>query len=216
MAANRSPAPLVAANSTRPRSNIEEAAVEDYSGELRRKKRIKYLLYAVAFVIFQTGIIVLFTQTIMKIRTPRFRMVSATFDNFTVGTPSSPSFDLNMNAQLGVKNTNFGNFRYPSTTMYLYYRGSQVGEALIPKANVGWRTTRKFGVVVKLSSANLTSNSQVLADDINAGVLPITSQSDLRGKVRLTFIFKKKKSSKMNCTMDVFTATQQLSNISCK
>ncbi|XP_027163654.1 late embryogenesis abundant protein At1g64065-like [Coffea eugenioides] len=186
MAANRSPAPLVPANSTRPRSNIEEAAVEDYSGELRRKKRIK------------------------------FRMVSATFDNFTVGTPSSPSFDLNMNAQLGVKNTNFGNFRYPSTTMYLYYRGTQVGEALVPKANVGWRTTRKFDVVVKLSSANLTSNSQVLADDINAGVLPITSQSDLRGKVRLTFIFKKKKSSKMNCTMDVFTATQQLSNISCK
>ncbi|KAL3524344.1 hypothetical protein ACH5RR_017178 [Cinchona calisaya] len=216
---NHSPSPLVQAANTRTRSDQENAAIiEDHSRELRRKKRIKYLLYFVAFVIFQTGIIVLFTLTITKIRTPRFRVRSATLDNFSVvglGNQSSPSFDFRLNAQLGIKNTNFGNLRYQSTIVYFSYRGFPVGEAFIPNSNVGWKTTKKFYVAVNLSSANLTTNSQ-LGTDLNGGVLPLTSQADLRGKVRLTFIFNKKKSTKMNCTMDVVVARQELTNISCK
>ncbi|KAL3524342.1 hypothetical protein ACH5RR_017176 [Cinchona calisaya] len=193
-----------------------ESHDSEYSNELRRKKRMKYLLYFIAFVIFQTGVIVLFTLTIMKVRTPKFGVQSATFDSFNVGNSSSPSFDLTMIARLNVKNTNFGKFKYENTTMYFFYGGNQVGEAIIPKSSVGWRSSKKFNVVVNLSSAKLppTSNSQ-LGTDLSNRNLPLTSQADLKGKVALTFIFKKKKATMMNCSMEVELASQQLANIVC-
>lgn len=210
---NQSPSPLIpgAANGSYVRGGDDEAGRGD-SGELRRQKRKKYLLYFLAFVIFQTGVIVIFTLTIMKLRTPRFRIRSADVLN-VVTQPNS--FDISMNVQLGVKNANFGRYKYQSTTVFFFYGGSPVGEVVIPKSSVGWRSTKKFTVPVNLASTNLTSNSQ-LAADLSAKVLRLTSQAELRGKVALTFIFNKKKSTKMNCTMDVFLATRQLANIECE
>lgn len=213
---NQSPHPLVSgvANGTYVRTGDDEAGRGD-SRELRRQKRKKYLLYFIAFVIFQTGVILLFTLTIMKVRTPRFRVLSATFDTFNVvRQPNNPSFDISMNAQVGVKNANFGRYKYQSTTITFLYRGSPVGGAVIPQSSVGWRSTKKFNVAVKLTSENLTSNSQ-LATDLSANFLRLTSQAELTGKVALTFIFNKKKSTKMNCDMDVVLTTKQLVNISC-
>lgn len=213
---NHSPSPLVpgAANGSYVRSDYETGTAD--SEELRRQKRKKYLLYFVAFVIFQTAIIVIFTLTIMKVRTPRFRVRSATFDRFDTGSPTSPSFDLSMNARLGVKNANFGKYKYQSTTMSFFYKDRQVGEAVIPKSSVGWRTTKKFNVVVNLTSANNLPSTSELGTDLGNGILPLTSQAEMRGKVALTFIFNKKKNTKMNCTMDVVIATKELNNISCK
>lgn len=194
----------------------EEAATED-SRELRRQKHKKYLLYFIAFVIFQTGVIVLFTLTIMKVRTPRFRVRSATFDNFVVGSQTNPSFDLSMNAQLGVKNANFGKYKYQITTVYFFYKGSPVGEATIEKSSVGWRATKKFNVDVNLSSEKLSPSSKSqLGTDLSSEMLTLTSQAEMKGKVALTFIFNKKKSTNMNCTMDIALKTKQLVNISCK
>ncbi|KAL3521584.1 hypothetical protein ACH5RR_019733 [Cinchona calisaya] len=212
---NQSPHPLVpgVANGTYARSDYEAGTAD--SRELRSQKRKKYLLYFIAFVIFQTAIIVLFTLTIMKVRTPRFRVRSATFDGFSNVTQQNPSFDLRMNAQLGVKNANFGKYKYQNTNMTLYYRGNQVGEALIGKSSVGWRSTKKFNVVANLSSANIPPNSE-LGTDLNSGFLPLTSQAEMSGKVKLTFIFNKKKNTRMNCTMAVDIANQRLANIKCK
>ncbi|XP_027108629.1 late embryogenesis abundant protein At1g64065-like [Coffea arabica] len=214
---NQSPHPLVPgpANGTYVRTGDDEAG-RGGSRELRRQKRKKYLLYFVAFVIFQTGVILIFTMTIMKVRTPRFRVRSATFDAFNVSRqpPNNRTFNISMNAQVGVKNANFGRYKYQGTTMTFLYRGSQVGEGVIQKSSVGWRSTKKFNVAVQLTSDNFTSDSQ-LAADLNANILRLTSQAELKGKVALTFIFNKKKSAKMNCTMDVFLTTEQLANISC-
>lgn len=213
-----SPQPLVPgpANGTYIRSD-EEAARKD-SRELRRQKRKKCLLYFIAFVIFQTAVILVFILTIMKLRTPRFRVRSgATFDQFVVRNQTNPSFDFTMTAQLGVKNANFGKYKYQNTAVQFFYGESPVGEALIRKSSVGWRTTKKFNVVVNLNSSNLPSsaNSQ-LGTDLSIGFLRLTSQAEMRGKVALVFIFNKKKSTKMNCTMDVIIATRQVDNISCE
>ncbi|KAL3521583.1 hypothetical protein ACH5RR_019732 [Cinchona calisaya] len=211
---HRATYPLAPANAYS-RSHDAESDSE-YSAELRRKKRMKYLLYFVLFVIFQTGVIAIFTLTIMKVRTPKFRVQSATFNNFNVGTQASPSFDISMNAQISIKNANFGTFKYQNTTMNFFYGGNPVGQAVIPKSSVGWRSNKKINVVVNLSSANLqTANSQ-LGTDLSNQILPLTSQADLSGKVTLTFIFKKKKATKMDCSMEIMTASRQLANIVCK
>ncbi|KAI8540423.1 hypothetical protein RHMOL_Rhmol09G0262900 [Rhododendron molle] len=183
-----------------------------YDKELRREKRKKWLLYILAFIIFQSAIIALFTLTIMKVRNPKFRVRSATFDTFDV---QSTSFNLKGNVQLGIKNTNFGPYKYNNSTVTFYYGDTEIGNAVITKSKAQFRRTKKFNVAVDLSSTNIASNSQ-LATDIGTGLVPLSSQSKLTGKVELMFIFKKKKNVNMNCTMEINTSTKSLQNIMCK
>ncbi|KAK4384913.1 hypothetical protein Sango_2615300 [Sesamum angolense] len=113
------------------RTDAEAGAASHDAREQRKKKRTKCLLYIVLFAIFQAGVIAIFAVTIMKVRTPRFRVRSATFENFNVGTPASPAFSARMNAELGVKNANFGRYKYRNTTVVFFYRDTPVGQAIL-------------------------------------------------------------------------------------
>uniref|UniRef100_A0A5B7AFH4 Late embryogenesis abundant protein LEA-2 subgroup domain-containing protein n=1 Tax=Davidia involucrata TaxID=16924 RepID=A0A5B7AFH4_DAVIN len=182
----------------------EEAQIK----ELRRQKRMKCLVYVVAFAVFQTAIITLFALTVMKVKTPKFRVRSATIENFDIPTTSNPSFNITVNAELGVKNTNFGHYKFDNSTITFLYMGTPVGSANILKARAKARSTKKFNVTVELRSGEL-------GNDFNSGVLPLTSQSTLRGKVELMKVMKKKKSTNMNCTMEINISTRQLQNVKC-
>ncbi|KAH7853446.1 hypothetical protein Vadar_002508 [Vaccinium darrowii] len=208
---HRQASPLAPSNAYS-RSDAEAASAD--SAELRRQKRKKWLMYGIAFVIFQTGIIVLFSLTVMKVKTPKFRVRSASFNNMNVQTTNS-SFALNMNAQFGVKNTNFGPYKYDSTTVNFLYNNILVGSADIPKSKANFLSTKKINVAVDLTSANVTGHPN-LASDLNNGILPLTSTSRLNGKVELMLIFKKNKAVNMDCTMDVNTSTGELKNVACK
>ncbi|PSS04406.1 Late embryogenesis abundant protein [Actinidia chinensis var. chinensis] len=191
-----------------------EASRSQSDDELRRQKRKKWALYIIAFVIFQTGVIVFFSMTVMKFRTPKFRVRPAnSFETFDVQTSS---FNLRMNTQLGVKNTNFGPFKYGNSTVYFYYRGTQVGSAIIPKSKANFRRTKKVNIAIDLITPTSQASNSELAADVSSGIVPLTSTSRLSGKIEIMFIFKKKKSVNMNCTMELNISAKQLQNIKCK
>ncbi|XP_058181442.1 uncharacterized protein LOC131299887 [Rhododendron vialii] len=192
-----------------------EATTTEQSKVAHRQKQKKWLLYGIAFVIFQTGIIALFSLTVMKVRNPKFRVRSATFDTFDIVQTTNHSFNLRTNVALGIKNTNFGPYKYDNSTMYFYYGETEVGSAVIPKSKAQFRRTKKFTVSVDLASTSLAGNSQ-LASDMSSGIVPLSSRSKLSGKVELMLIFKKKKPVDMDCTMEVNIAAQALQNIKCK
>ena len=183
-----------------------------HAKELRRKKRMKILLYVVIFAVFQTAIVTLFALTIMKFRTPKFRVRSATFETFDV---QSSSFNMRMNAQLSVRNANFGHFRYRNTTVDFYYRDIKVGEVLVDRARAKWRSTRRFNVTVDLTSSNIGTSNAQLASDISSGILPLRAQSRMRGRITILFIMKKNRSPNMNCTMNLAIQSRQLQNLMC-
>ncbi|GFY83301.1 hypothetical protein Acr_03g0000750 [Actinidia rufa] len=137
------------------RNDAETGGVD--SKELRRQKQKKWALYIIAFVIFQTGIIVLFTFTVMKFRTPKFRVRhSKSFDTFDV-QPATPSFNMRMNAQFGVKNTNFGPFKYGNTTVTFYYKGIEVGSTTVRKVESQFPIYQESECPCRLSHANNSS-----------------------------------------------------------
>ncbi|XP_022734344.1 late embryogenesis abundant protein At1g64065-like [Durio zibethinus] len=209
---SQSPYPLAPGNSLS-QSDPESVAVQ--SKEVKKKKRMKCLLYIVLFALFQTGIILLFALTVMRIRNPKFRTRSGSFvDTFDVGTEASPTFNLRMNTQFTVKNTNFGHFKYELGTVTFAYRGTPVGQATIQKARARARSTKKVDVIVDLRSSSLSKTNE-LGSDISLGVLPLASYSKLEGKIHLMKVIKKKKSAQMNCTMEIDIASKTLGNILC-
>ncbi|KAL8049567.1 hypothetical protein ABFX02_06G027300 [Erythranthe guttata] len=195
-------------------AEVGGAAAHD-AREQRKKKRTKCFIYIALFVIFQLGVIAIFSVTVMKIRTPKFRIRSAHLTTFHAGTPGSPSFSGTVNAEFSVKNANFGRYKYRNTTVGFFYKGTPVGQVFVRDSRAGWRSTKKFRVVVDLNLANAQANPQ-LASDLNAGVVQITSQARMAGRVELIFVMKKNKSIDMNCNMEIVTATQQIRNLVCK
>ena len=205
----QSPYPLVPTNG-HARSDEES---DKGSAELRKKKRMKCIVYIVAFAVFQTIIIVVFALFVMRFKSPKFRVRDASFVstfNFT-----NASFDLVMDTQFTIKNTNFGHFKYENGIVKFSYDGMIVGEAKLDEARARARSTKKVDGSVTLSSSKLPTNSK-LTNDLGGGILPLTSYSKLNGKIHLMKVIKKKKSALLDCTLDVNLGMKKIQNVQCK
>ncbi|KAL3738228.1 hypothetical protein ACJRO7_019709 [Eucalyptus globulus] len=185
--------------------------------EAKRKKRMKWTIGIIAFVIFQVVQALFFVLVIMKFKSPKFRVAEFDVQTLTTGTQASPSFNLSFVAPIRVKNTNWGPFKYDASTVDFTYEGVQVGQAIIPKSKANFKSTKKINVNVTLSSVNLPSDvNSTLGSDLSAGVINLSSQGELRGKVTVMFMFKKRKTSLMNCTMAINTSTKAVQSLSCQ
>ena len=205
----QSPYPLVPTNG-HARSDEES---DKGSAELRKKKRMKCIVYIVAFAVFQTIIIVVFALFVMRFKSPKFRVRDASFINTFNFT--NDSFDLVMDAQFTIKNTNFGHFKYEHGIVRFSYDGITVGKAELGEARARARSTKKVYALVTLSSSDLPTNSK-LTSDLGGGILPLTSNSNLDGKILLMKVIKKKKSALMDCTLEVNLGMKKIQNVQCK
>ena len=211
MAEKHQPAGYAPANGY---SRSDEEASRASNRELRNKKRKKWAIYIIAFIIFQAGIIALFTMTIMKFRTPKFRIRPVNSLDTINGQASS--FSAKLSTQLGIKNTNFGPYKYSASNITFYHKGTPVGTAVIPKSKANFRRTKKVNVAVDLAVPSSLASNTEWTSAVSSGVLPLTSQSKLTGKIEIMFIFKKKRVVNLNCTMDLNITGKQLENINCK
>ncbi|KAE8704423.1 putative Late embryoproteinsis abundant hydroxyproline-rich glycofamily protein [Hibiscus syriacus] len=200
--------------SYRQRKTETESAAE-VSKALKRKKRMKLVVYASSFAIFQTIVILIFSLTVKRIKNPKFRVRSITFEDLTVAAPNSSSFNIILNAQVSVKNTNFGHFKFDNTTISFDYGGVGVGDAFVAKGRSKARSTKKMNVTVELNSNNVINNSS-LQSEIESGFLVPTCHSKLSGKMQLMKLIKKKKSAEMKCAMLVNLVTKAVQDIKCQ
>ncbi|KDP22203.1 hypothetical protein JCGZ_26034 [Jatropha curcas] len=172
-----------------------------------------------AFTIFQIGVIFVFVFVVLRFKNPKFRIRSGSFhnDTFQIGRDkASPYFNLTLETQFGVKNTNFGHFKYEMCNVTFAYRGTVVGFVSINRARARARSTRKFDAMVVLKTESDLPNTSELSDDISSGKVPLTSSSELNGKIQFMKLIKKKKSAQMNCTMNLDIHTRTLQDILCK
>ncbi|KAK3429366.1 hypothetical protein EUGRSUZ_E00795 [Eucalyptus grandis] len=190
-------------------------AMED--DEAKRKKRMKWTIGIIAFVIFQVVQALFFVLVIMKFKSPKFRVGDFAVQTLTVGTQASPSFNMNFVAPVRVKNTNWGPFKYDASTINFTYGGVLVGEAVIPKGKANFKSTKKIDVNVALISTGLPSNINLnLGSELSSSVITLNSQGELKGKITVMFMFKKTKISQMNCTMTINTSTKVVQSLTCK
>ncbi|KAL3738229.1 hypothetical protein ACJRO7_019710 [Eucalyptus globulus] len=190
-------------------------AMED--DEAKRKKRMKWTIGIIAFVIFQVVQALFFVLVIMKFKSPKFRVGDFAVQTLTVGTQASPSFNMSFVAPVRVKNTNWGPFKYDASTINFTYGGVLVGEAVIPKGKANFKSTKKIDVNVALISTGLPSNINLnLGSELSSSVITLNSQGELKGKITVMFMFKKTKISQMNCTMTINTSTKVVQSLTCK
>ncbi|KAI4364920.1 hypothetical protein MLD38_020951 [Melastoma candidum] len=181
-----------------------------YTDEEKRRKMKKWAAYIAAFVIFQTGVILVFALVVMKVRTPKFRVGDGLqISNLNTSTSSGNSiFTLQAVAPIRIKNRNFGPYKYDATTVNFTYAGANVGQATVQKGKAGFMGTKKLDVDVTLSSAKVTGQT------IGAE-LTVRSVGTLNGKVEMMWIFKKKKAIHMDCTIVLDVSGKTVKSVAC-
>ncbi|XP_062030391.1 uncharacterized protein LOC133746230 [Rosa rugosa] len=193
------------------RSDGESLVSED---ELKRRKRIKLFTYIGIFIVFQIIVMTVFGLTVMKVKTPKVRLGEINIQSLN-SVPATPSFDTSFTTQIRIKNTNWGPYKFDAGTTTFMYQGVPVGQVTIPKSKAGMRSTKKINVEVVLNS-NVLPNSSTLGSELNSGVLTLTSQVQLKGKVELMLIMKKNKNASMDCTIAFDLASKAVKTLQCK
>lgn len=181
-------------------------------GEGRSRK--KCLAYVAAFLVFQAAIILILALTVMKIKNPKLRFDAVAVETFSSDNTTATSINVKLLTQLTIKNTNFGHFKYDNATLVVLYNGVQVGEAVIPKGRTKARKTQRFNMGVDVSTERVSDNVN-LRNDINSGILKLSSQAKLNGKVHLMKVMKKNKSAQMNCDWTLNLGTRQIQSLRC-
>ncbi|KAL1569126.1 late embryogenesis abundant protein-like protein [Salvia divinorum] len=183
-----------------PRSDEEYGRYSSQSeAEMKKKKRMKCFAYIAIFAVFQVAVILVFSLTVMRVRTPKVRL-----EDIVVTTNPNTS-DLRLSARITVKNTNFGRFKYDSTLATIRSgNGGQVAQFAIEEARARARSTKKITFVADLGSGG------------NAGTMDFVVEATLRGKVELMRVIKRKKTAEMACNFTVVLATNAVQNLSCK
>ncbi|KAK9927108.1 hypothetical protein M0R45_024310 [Rubus argutus] len=178
-------------------------------------KNMKCLAYVAIFIVFQIIVITIFALTVMKVKGPKVRFQTVTIQNFNSGSASSPSFSMDLVTKFAVKNPNFGQFKYSNSTVTILYGGQAIGSADVPSQKAKLKSTRRTDITISINSDKLSGNT-TLASDFVSGVLNLTSECTLKGKVELLKIMKKNKSGNMNCTISLNLSTKSVQNFMCK
>ncbi|XP_050367934.1 uncharacterized protein LOC126786217 [Argentina anserina] len=191
----------------------EESATLQSENVLKRQKRIKLAMYIGAFIVFQIIVMTVFGLTVMKVKTPKVCLGDINIQSLNSVSATS-SFDTSFTTQIRVKNTNWGPYKFDASTATFMYQGVAVGQVSLPKTKAGMRSTKKIDVTVSLNSNGLPSSN--LGSDLNAGILTLSSQAKLTGKVDLMFIMKKNKSANMDCTVAFDLSSKTVQALQCK
>ncbi|CAB4310434.1 unnamed protein product [Prunus armeniaca] len=203
--------PSAPANHGYQRSDAESLESAD---ELKRQKKIKMAIYISIFVVFQIIVITTMSLTVMKVKTPRFRLGNINVQSFE-SVPATPSFDTKFTTQIKIKNSaNWGSYKFNAANVTFQYQGTTVGVINIAKGKAGWLSTIKRNVEVSLNSSGITGLN--LGSELSSGVLTLNSVGRLNGKVAIMFIMKKKKATNMNCTIAFDVAAKTLKSLQCK
>lgn len=176
------------------------------SEKFKSMQNRKCYAYIIAGVVLQTIIILVFALTVMRIKTPSVRLRSVTVQNLNYNASGSSFFSMTLNAEITVKNKNFGHFKFDHSTANITYgNGHIVGYGDIMEGRAKARKTKKMSVIIDVSTINtgVGSDRAKLSDELNSGNVTLTSLARLRGKVTLMKVMKKKKTAEMNCTMTV-------------
>ncbi|KAK4400905.1 hypothetical protein Sango_1196600 [Sesamum angolense] len=127
---------------------------------------------------FQTAIILAYALAVMKVKSPKVRFNAMAVESFSSNNNNnSTSINMRLLAQVTIKKPNFGHFKYQNSTLSILHNGVQVGEVVIPRGRASARKTKKFNMSVDVNSEGLSGN------DINSGVLRLSSRGKVSGKV---------------------------------
>ncbi|EEF51259.1 late embryogenesis abundant protein At1g64065 [Ricinus communis] len=206
---------------TNPRSDEEFAAVKP---NLRLQERSsKCLVYVLAGIVILSAVILVFALVVLRPVNPNAELSFVRLKdlNYAAGSGgngnnvSLPAFNMTLESELKIENSNFGEFKYDNTSARVFYGGMAVGEAILREGRVSARDTLRMNVKVEVRSHKYIYNGTDLTSDINSGILKLNSHAKFSGRVNLLQIAKKRRSASMDCSFSLDLRSRSIQDLVC-
>ncbi|TMW93114.1 hypothetical protein EJD97_012164 [Solanum chilense] len=182
-----------------PRSDAEFATNNFQSNNQRRKKKLRNIFL---LAIFLTGIILLFSFTFLRIKSPKILIENIRITNDGDGI-------INFSAQVFLRNRNFWRYDYDSTLGTINTaEGTTIGRFVIPDGEARRRSTQKVYVIANINLPSRINNT--------SGILPVISEAKMRGKVKVFRVFRWKKTVDLSCTMSINLTISAIQDLECQ
>uniref|UniRef100_A0A0C9QMZ1 TSA: Wollemia nobilis Ref_Wollemi_Transcript_19987_1306 transcribed RNA sequence n=1 Tax=Wollemia nobilis TaxID=56998 RepID=A0A0C9QMZ1_9CONI len=171
----------------------------------------------VGFTLVLAIVCIILAVTVFKVRNPRVTVNSVAVDGFHVkvdlmGFKLDANVTLDLN--LSVKNRNKASFKFGNSTAQLYYRGTNVGEALIPAGKINADETINMNTTVKIDAGRLILNGHLMGD-VSSGIFPLSTFTRISGRVNVLNIFKHHAVSSSFCNVSIAISNGTVVNEHC-
>lgn len=184
---------------------------------LRRRKGVICCGCCAATTVIIGLIFVILALTVFKVKSPTLTINSVKVSGLDVGIgPGKANSGLNMSfiSDASIKNPNAAGFKFTNSSTQLYYGGVLIGAVLSPPGNVGAKKTIHMNITIDVM-ADTVSRVSRFPGDVITGQMPMTTYTDVSGKVKVLTI-KKHVEVKLNCTLTIVLSTQTITVNSCK
>ncbi|XP_073302979.1 late embryogenesis abundant protein At1g64065-like [Primulina huaijiensis] len=164
------------------------------------------------------GMIVLILMfTVFRIKEPILKMNSMKVQglNLLGNTSLPPIMNLTLKADISVENPNYASFKFSNATTSVYYDNYVIGEFVSPAGRVQAKKSVRTSVTIDILVDKISEVPR-FRSDFGAGILPVSTFIGIRGKVKVTDVFKKRIFVQMNCTMNWNLSSQAIQNRNCK
>lgn len=178
-----------------------------------RARSSKCLVCFLAGFVLLCIIVLIFASIVMRVKRPNVELKSVTVKNLRYSNAPSPSFNATMVAKMTIKNMNFGYFKFEGGVANVQYRGMIVGKNRIGHGFANVMGTKEMIVTVDLRSDKASDS---LSNDINSGILELSSYAKFSGRVSSMKIINSMKTAEMNCTMSLGLASSTIKDLICK
>lgn len=194
---------------------------DDYLGLKKRRKqrRQRCCGCCVASLVVVVLLIVVLALTVFKTKDPTINVSSVKLEGLSTGIDQA-TLKLHLNVtvvtEMSIKNPNkAASFKFGDSTAYISYRGSAIGQALIPAGKIKADKTAHMTVSVTIYTDVLLSNSNLLPDGLS-GSVAVSASTKLAGKVNLLHIIKKHVTIYSVCdvVIDLSTKTSNIQHCS--
>lgn len=161
--------------------------------------------------------ILILVLTVFKVKDPKVNLNYVTIKGLETATAFNlvPSANLTIEIELSIKNPNAAAFKFKNVTTGIYYDNVFIAEAYNPNGKAKANKTFRVKVTVDVMLQTLLRIPRFLGD-LAARELPVSTRSNIRGKVEIIKIIKKKVGVKVNCSLTVNLAGQDYKDLDCK
>ncbi|XP_010534001.1 PREDICTED: late embryogenesis abundant protein At1g64065 [Tarenaya hassleriana] len=185
---------------------------EEISREIFRKSEEepgKCLVYVLATVVISFGVFLILAQIFLRITSPKVELLSVSVRNLRLGNSSNPYLNATLVKEIAIKNPNFGDLEYVSSTGSVVYENIAIfGQIKIDGGRVEARKTTKLnGIEVEIASNG--SNTA-----LGLGFMDLRSVAEIKGRVHV--IGRREwKIGRMSCTMKLNFTARLIQDLSC-
>ncbi|KAL8101865.1 uncharacterized protein LOC141686551 [Apium graveolens] len=197
--------------------NNNRASPQTKDSTKRQRRCLKCCGCATAVLGVLGVTILILMLTVFKVKDPKVKLNYVTIKGLETTTALNlvPNANLTIEIELAIKNPNAAAYKFKNVTTDIYYDNVLIGEAYNPNGKAKANKTFRVKVTIDVMLQTLLRIPRFLGD-LAARELPLSTRSNIRGKVEIIEIIKKTVGVKVNCSLTVNLAGQDYKDLDCK